>query len=287
VATNVGLTGDCFAGIAFHSNGTLYGVTGDGAAIRESLFTLSTATGAATFLRVLGNGTGGEVIAFNPNDALIYHASGCDICGLSVFESINPVSLVVTNIPQSGLAHKEITALTHSDGTTLLMVDLDNFLFAITTNGVVSLRGGSPLNHQAKGLAFVPRQRADFDRDVKSDLTVYRAGTWLTRRSGDGGITAVGWGGAAQDIPVLGDYDGDGKSDQAVYRDGNWLILRSSDGGVTATGWGGLAQDKPVPADYDGDGKTDIAIYRDGNWFILRSSEGGVTATGWVGLAQD
>lgn len=28
VATSIGNTGDCFAGIAFHANGTLYGVTG-------------------------------------------------------------------------------------------------------------------------------------------------------------------------------------------------------------------------------------------------------------------
>ncbi len=127
----------------------------------------------------------------------------------------------------------------------------------------------------------------DFDGDGISDITVYRNGIWFVRRSSDGGISSVGWGGLPQDRPVPGDYDGDGKVDQAIYRDGTWFILRSSDGGQTTVGWGGLPQDIPLPADYDGDGKADIAFYRDGTWFIIRSSDGGVTAIGWGGLPQD
>ena len=127
----------------------------------------------------------------------------------------------------------------------------------------------------------------DFDGDGRSDVSIYREGGWHILRSSDGGVTAMGWGGLLQDIPVPADYDGDGKVDIAVYRDGTWYIIRSSDGGVTGTGWGGLAQDIPVPADYDGDGKVDIAVYRDGTWYIIRSSDGGVTGTGWGGLVQD
>jgi hypothetical protein len=117
--------------------------------------------------------------------------------------------------------------------------------------------------------------KADFDGDGRSDVTVYRNGTWFILRSSDGGVTSVGWG-IAQDIPVPADYDGDGKTDIAVYRNGDWFIHRSSDGGMTVVSWG-IAQDIPVPADYDGDGKTDIAVYRNGDWFIHRSSDGGVT----------
>ena len=128
---------------------------------------------------------------------------------------------------------------------------------------------------------------SDFDGDGRSDMAVYREGTWFILRSSDGGVTVTGWGGFTQDIIVPGDYDGDGKADIAVYRDGIWFIRRSSDGVQTAVGWGGLVQDVPVPADYDGDGKADIAVYRDGIWFIRRSSDDVQTAVGWGGLVQD
>jgi hypothetical protein len=124
---------------------------------------------------------------------------------------------------------------------------------------------------------------ANFDGDSKSDIGIYRSGAWYILRASDGGVTATGWGGLPQDMPVQGDYDGDGKTDPAVYRNGNWFILRSTDGGVTTTGWGGLPQDVPVQADYDGDGKSDIAVYRDGLWFIRRSSDGLQIMVGWGG----
>ncbi len=129
--------------------------------------------------------------------------------------------------------------------------------------------------------------KADFDGDVKTDISIYRSGAWYILRSSDGGVTMTAWGGLAQDVPVQADYDGDGKTDIAVYRSGTWFILRSSDGGATVTDWGGLTQDVPVQADYDGDGKTDIAVYRSGTWFILRSSDGGATVTEWGGLTRD
>jgi hypothetical protein len=82
---------------------------------------------------------------------------------------------------------------------------------------------------------------ADFDGDGKSDIAIYRNGTWFIR-----GVTTVGWGGLPQDIPVPADFDGDGRTDIAVYRNGTWFIIRSSDGGVTSVGWGGLPQDIPL-----------------------------------------
>ena len=117
----------------------------------------------------------------------------------------------------------------------------------------------------------------DFDGDKKSDVAVYRNGAWFIVNS-NGGSALVGWGGAAQDIPVQADYDGDGKSDVAVFRDGVWFILNSS-GGSQFVGWG-TAGDVPVPGDYDGDGKTDVAVYRNGTWFIANSN-GGSTLVGW------
>jgi len=41
----------------------------------------------------------------------------------------------------------------------------------------------------------------DYDGDGKTDLAVYRDGTWFILRS-SGGTATVGWGGAAEDIPL-------------------------------------------------------------------------------------
>jgi hypothetical protein len=304
VATSIGNTGDQFAGLAFNSNGILFAVVGDkknqpvGGLPPETLFTLNTSNATPTETLVLGRGNDGEAIGFNPNDGLIYHASGNDTGGngcqpvtsicMEIFESVNPNTLAVTNIPISGNYmpfsdnYFEVAALTHLSGNVLLLADVDQNLYKITTAGVVTFVGS--MDHVSKGLAFVPKPATDFDRDGKADIGIYRNGSWYILRSSDSLGILVGWG-IAQDMPVPADYDGDGKTDIAVYRNGDWFIHRSSDGGVTSVGWG-IAQDIPVPRDYDGDGKADIAVYRNGDWFIHRSSDGGVTVVSW-GVAQD
>jgi hypothetical protein len=127
VATSIGDTGDQFAGLAFNSSGTLYAVVGDkrnsagGGLPPETLFTLNTSNAVPTQVLVLGRGNDGEAIGFNPNDGLIYHASGNDTGGdscepfnpsvcVEIFESINPNTLAVTNITLSG-AYTPLTEL--------------------------------------------------------------------------------------------------------------------------------------------------------------------------------
>jgi hypothetical protein len=156
--TNVGNTGDAFAGIAFDCDGTLYGVTGDGATFPSSLFKLSKVDASPTFVRTLGNGNDGEAIAFNPLDGLIYHASGRGTANVTrILETIDPTTLEITNVPLSGHDHEEITALTMSPTGDLLAVDIGNYLFPISTNGVTSPPAGDEMPFQAKGLAFDSR----------------------------------------------------------------------------------------------------------------------------------
>ena len=176
VATSIGNTGDQFAALAFNSSGTLFAVVGDkknaagGGLPPETLFTLNTSNAAPTQVLVLGRGNDGEAIGFNPNDGLIYHASGNDTGGngcapfdpsvcVEIFESVNPNTLAVTNIAISGNYtpltdnYSEVSALTHLSGNVLLLTDIDQNLYKITTTGVVTLVGG--MDHVAKGLAFV------------------------------------------------------------------------------------------------------------------------------------
>ena len=125
----------------------------------------------------------------------------------------------------------------------MLLTDIDENLYRITSGGVVTFVGN--MDHLAKGLAFVAKPPADFDADGKNDIGVYRNGIWYILPSSDAGVTVKEWGGLAQDVPVPADYDGDGRTDIAVYREGLWLIRRSSDGLQTVVGWG-LAQDVPL-----------------------------------------
>ncbi len=119
---------------------------------------------------------------------------------------------------------------------------------------------------------------SDFDRDLYSDLSVYRPsnGGWYILQSASLTPKILSFG-AAGDRPVPGDYDGDGEADVAVFRasEGKWYVISSLTALVQVTNWG-AAGDKPVQGDYDGDGKTDVAIYRPstGTWWITRSSNG-------------
>jgi hypothetical protein len=120
IATLIGNTGDNFAGLAFDASGTLYAVTGDGAGVPESLFTLSLEDGSATFMMELGNGSQGEAIGFHEGNGLLYHASGCCTPNEDqVLEAIDLDTLEVTAVPLTGFNYGTMHALTF-DGTELL-----------------------------------------------------------------------------------------------------------------------------------------------------------------------
>ena len=127
----------------------------------------------------------------------------------------------------------------------------------------------------------------DFDGDGRTDISVFRDGTWHLQRS-QLGFAAIGWG-VASDKIAPADFDGDGKSDLTVYRpsNGEWSVLRSFDITISITLFG-APEDLPRPADYDGDGKADIAVFRPSNgvWYRLNSSNGQFAATAF-GQAGD
>lgn len=129
----------------------LFGITGDGGAPSETMFTIDKTTAAATFFLTLGAGADGETIGFNSADGRMYHASGR--LGNQVWESINlSVPAVATSAALD--TSDEILAITRNSSTgTFLASDRDDVLYSITAAGVAIVIGSTPEN--LKGLAFV------------------------------------------------------------------------------------------------------------------------------------
>jgi subtilisin family serine protease len=148
------------------------------------------------------------------------------------------------------------------------------------TTGIVTNPGiGSP-NRLLYSL-FIERarrdNRADFDGDYKTDISILNPGTpyyWTSLNSSNGQYVSFSFG-QSGDIAVPGDYNGDGKTDRAVFRpsNGNWYIATDMSGAFYG-GQFGISEDIPVARDYDGDGKTDMAVFRPSTnyWYILNSS---------------
>jgi len=132
-ATTIGNLGGKFSSITFATNGTLYGVRGDGdGTCPECLYTINKTTAAGTFVRTLGNGADGEVIVFDPNDGMLYHASGN---GAAMFEKIDPANaFAVTPITTF---NSEIFGMGFdpTDGT-LILTDIGARIWRTTTAGV-------------------------------------------------------------------------------------------------------------------------------------------------------
>jgi uncharacterized delta-60 repeat protein len=134
---------------------------------------------------------------------------------------------------------------------------------------------------------FPLRQRvADFDGDGKTDLSVFRDGTWLVNPSSANNRNSF-YGvrfGLATDKLAPADYDGDGRTDFAVFRENpadpgkaNFYILQSSNNQFREEQFG-ASGDVPVPGYWDDDDKADLAVYRPGtqanpqSYFFYRPS---------------
>jgi hypothetical protein len=135
---------------------------------------------------------------------------------------------------------------------------------------------------------------ADYDGDGRSDIAVFRAGTWYIIESSTGTVR-YGYFGQGGDVPTPNDYDKDGKADLAVARSESgqrmWYRLNSSNGQFSGVQFG-LSSDAFFAgrADFDGDGAADISVIRNiggqRNFYILRSSDAQFQAFQW-GLSSD
>jgi hypothetical protein len=319
--------GSCAAGIDFvNASGTLNWADGDTA---SKTFNVTICNDAAfeadeTFTATLSGATGGATIGTpNPatvtitnddppptgtitvNDVRVFEGNtgGANAVFTVTYTGANPASASVNYATASGTAISGVDfipvsgTLNFSSGTSLTVtvpiigksLKEANETFFLNLSGAVN---ATITDNQGVGI-IIDEDRAyvaDFDRDLYSDLSVFRPseGNWYIFNSASNSPNTVAFG-TSGDRPVPGDYDGDGKTDAAVYRPstGTWYVLSSLNSSVQITNWG-ASGDKPVQGDYDGDGYTDIAIFRPstGTWWITRSSDNG-TYTVPFGISTD
>jgi hypothetical protein len=99
-ATQIGNLGDNFSSLSFREDGQLFGVTGNGATVPETLWLIDKATGTRSIATPLGAGADGDIAAYNPVDDFFYHWSGNATVVYERVQSAPPFT--ITNIPTTG-----------------------------------------------------------------------------------------------------------------------------------------------------------------------------------------
>ncbi|WP_312783748.1 IPTL-CTERM sorting domain-containing protein [Brevundimonas sp.] len=157
IGTEIGNLGDNFSSLAFRSDGQLFGVTGDGASVPETLYLINKSDATKAVATTLGNGADGEVIAYNPDDNSFYHWSG----GTIVFERVLAVApYTVTDIPITGPTNGEIFGAVWDPARGQFLVhNISSSMDFWTTSGVRS-NAQAPTVQDIRGLALVPSTAA-------------------------------------------------------------------------------------------------------------------------------
>lgn len=123
--TPVGSLNARVSSITFRADGQLMGVVGDnGGAMAEQLFLIDKTTASTTLATPLGNGDSGEVISYNPLDAMLYHWSGNASMVWEKLPASSPYS-PVTNLPTSGSPGGEVVGA----------ISLGNHRFLVSSTG--------------------------------------------------------------------------------------------------------------------------------------------------------
>lgn len=169
VGAEVGNLGDNFSSITFDASGQMYGVTGDGATVPETLYLVDKATAAVTLDRGLGNGADGEVIAFNPNDGALYHWSGNTTVVYERLEAPPPFNVTITNIPISGTTSGETFGAVWDACQGLFITSNINSAFnTFTATGTVTPSYGA-MPDDTRGLALYGGNTCNADLSVSLD----------------------------------------------------------------------------------------------------------------------
>jgi hypothetical protein len=154
--SQVGNLGDNFSSITFRGD-TLFGVTGSGASVPETVYIIDTVTAAKTLFRALGNGADGEVICYNPTDDMIYHWSGNGTVVFEKFSPIDPLAPVV-NIPIMGATSGETFGSVYIGNNKFNGANINSTFNKWNVDGTVSAQIGS-MPDDIRGMALITCER--------------------------------------------------------------------------------------------------------------------------------
>ncbi len=280
-ATSIGNTGAPFAALAFGQDGTLYGLTGERGATPETLFELDQATGAATQLTTLGSGSGGEALALNPLDGLLYRASGRGRRNIDrIFETVDPSDFSVEMVMLFGDDSDQLRALTYAGANRFVAFDRGRDFYTLSADGRLRKMGRPGV--ESKGLAFVRSAFIDLDADGLTGSEEAAAGTDPQDPDTDDDGLLDGFevdNGLDPLIPgdENGDLDSDGLTNFEEQTIGTDPAVADTDGdGLSDGDEVNVHGTDPLDPDSEGDGLSDgdeINVY--GSNPLSRDSDGG------------
>lgn len=155
VCTQIGNLGDNFSSIAFDETGQLWGATGNGATVSETLYKIDKNTGVKTLQYGMGNGADGEILCYNRVDDNMYHWSGN---GTMVMEKwpIGNLTYTPTNIPVTGLPGGETFGMLYTGPTSFIVSNISSSLKRVNTSGAYGATNLTGLPDDWRGLIMLP-----------------------------------------------------------------------------------------------------------------------------------
>lgn len=209
VCTQVGNLGDNFSSLTFREDGQLFGVTGNGATVPETLYLIDKTNGTKTLATALGAGADGEVICYNPNDDFIYHWSGNTTVVYEKILSVAPYT--ATNIPIIGTTNGETFGALYIGGDTILTSNINSSFNYFKTDGTVSSAFGSNPD-DLRGLVMPPVFAIE-DDTVCARVQAVNIGSAATRGYGikyiwgDGSVDSVASGNGSHIYNAPGNFN--------------------------------------------------------------------------------
>jgi hypothetical protein len=194
---------DNFSSLTFDPYGQLYGATGDGATVPESLYKIDKTNCTKTLLYAMGNGADGEIICYNRLDSNFYHWSGNGTVIMEKFFYSN-VTYTPTNIPLTGAPGGETFGMMYNDGNKFIASNISSALIRVNSSGVYGTNFASNPD-DLRGLVMLPYFTLSDDTICQNES-----------------ITLTGGGHQLYDNFIY--HWGDGNSDTLVTSDGTLTI---------------------------------------------------------------